>query len=251
MANIFRTIIIDDELPAIKNIEELLKAHPQVRIVAVESDALKAVNIIRDLAPDLLFLDIQMPGKSGFEIVDEIYRDDCKPEIIFATAFDRYAIEAIRYAAFDYLVKPVKPSELTSALERLSKKNNLQYNREEQIRRLFERAVNKGKIKFSTTGGFTLVNPADILYILADWNYSEIHYDGDSHELVTTNIGALEGILPRGDFFRINRSTLINIAYLTKVSRKKRLAYLIKNNQEYTFRIPVLNIRKLERFFER
>jgi two-component system LytT family response regulator len=250
MSDLFRAVIIDDEISSIKNMENLLKDHPEIRVVATESNAMKAMDVIRDFNPDLIFLDIQMPGKTGFEIVDEMFTEGYEPEVIFATAFDQYAIEAIRYAAFDYLVKPLKPSELASAIGRLTNKNNPQNNLGDQVKRLFEHNLNKGKIKFSTTGGFILINPVDILYILADWNYAEIYYDDDKHQIVTTNIGALETILPLKEFFRINRSTIINIGYLTKVSRKKRLAYLMKNDKEYTFKIPILNIRKLERFLE-
>ena len=249
MNNLIRAIIVDDELSAIGNLEKLLKAYPQIRLVATEQDALKAADKILDIMPDLVFCDINMPGKSGFEIVNELYKQGCKPDIIFVTAFDQYAIEAIRYAAFDYLVKPVKPEELTSALDRLITKN-LQNNREEQIKRLFERASTNGKIKIGTTGGFTLIDPADILYIQADWNYAEICFDDQKKELVTTNIGSLEESLPQNEFFRINRSTIINIKYLAKVSRKNRLAYLIKDKKEYSFKIPLLNIRKLEQFLE-
>jgi len=250
MNTFLRTLIIDDEERAIIDLEYLLKNHKTIKVVAHEKDSEKAVQVIENFRPDLIFLDIHMPGKTGFEITDEIFKDGFKPEIIFVTAFDKYAIEAIRHAAFDFLLKPVKPDELSAAIDRLFEKR-LQQDREQQIKRLLERVVNKGKLKITTTGGFTLINPADILYIQADWNYSEIYFNGEKNELVTMNIGALEEMLPTQDFFRLNRSIIINLANLLKVSRKKRIAYLVKDNKEYTFKIPLLNIRKLERFLER
>jgi len=228
----------------------LLKEHPGIKVVSRETNATKALDVIENYKPDLVFLDIHMPGKSGFEIVSEMCRGGTKPEIIFVTAFDKYAIEAIRHAAFDYILKPVKQEELKAAIDRLFQKR-LQQDREQEIKRLLERTVNKGKLKISTTGGFTLIDPAEILYIQADWNYAEIFFDGEQNELVTINIGTLEEMLPALDFYRINRSTLINVTYLVKVSRKKRIAYLMKNGKEYSFKIPILNIRKLERFLER
>jgi two-component system LytT family response regulator len=86
--------------------------------------------------------------------------------------------------------------------------------------------------------------------IRADWNYSELFFGGGKSELATMNIGSLEESLPKNDFFRISRSLIINVNYLTKVNRKKRLAVLVKDGQEYSFPIPLLNIRKLERFLE-
>jgi len=250
MYSIIRTIIIDDEEKAILNLVSLLKSFPKIKVVAQETGSANALETIDNYKPDLIFLDIHMPGKSGFEIAGELCREGCKPEIIFVTAFDEYAIEAIRHAAFDYLLKPVKQEELAAAIDRLLVKQ-LQQDRGLQIKRLFELAENKGKLKISTTGGFTLINPADILYINADWNYAEIYYDSEKNELVTMNIGSLTELLPLMDFFRINRSTIINVAYLVKVSRKHRTAYMVKDGKEYTFKIPLLNIRKLERFLER
>ncbi len=249
MNSILRTIIIDDEEKAINNLQSLLKQHPQIKIVAFITRSENALETIDKFEPDLLFLDIDMPGKSGIEIAGELYHEDCKPEIIFVTAFNEFAIEAIRNAAFDYLLKPVKQVELTAAIGRLMMKQ-LQQNRGQQIRRLMDGVSGKGKLKISTTGGFTLINPSDILYIQADWNYTEIFFDGEKKELVTVNIGSLEEMLPPLLFFRINRSVIINFAYLVKVSRKNRLAYLVKDGKEYTFKIPLLNIRKLERILE-
>ncbi len=250
MNSALRTIIIDDEEKAILNLKSLLKQFPLIKVVAHETGSANALEVIENFKPDLVFLDIHMPGKSGFEIAGELYREGSKPEIIFVTAFDKYAIEAIHHAAFDYLLKPVKQEELAAAIDRLLVKQ-LQQDREQQIKRLFEHSSNKGKLKISTTGGFSLINPADILYINADWNYAEIYYDSEKNELVTMNIGSLEELLPSMDFFRINRSTIINVAYLVKVSRKHRTACLVKDGKEYTFKIPILNIRKLERFLER
>jgi len=247
---IFSTILIDDEIQAISNLERLLIFYPQIKIVDKFTDPVESVPIIIESNPDLVFIDIQMPGKDGFEIVNELTRAGCKPAIIFVTAFDNYAIEAIRYAAFDYLVKPVNPEELKHSIKRLQLENR-ERNRDEQIKKLLDRTLNKPKIKFSTTGGFTLVNPEEIIYIKADWNYAEIFFRSDKSEMVSINLGALQEILPKNNFFRISRSVIINVSFLIKVSRKKRLAFLIKDEVEYTFKIPLMNIRKLERFLER
>jgi len=249
-----RTILVDDEPAAIANLEALLKSHPEIAVVETASDATLAVDLIKEAQPDVIFLDIQMPGKSGFEIARDLLGSDCCPAIIFSTAFDQFAIEAIRHAAFDFLVKPVNPVELNQAIDRLQQQQQQQQqpkpNREDQLRRLIEKTLSKPRIKISNTGGFTLINPDDIIYIQADWNYSELFFNEGKSELATMNIGAIEEILPLHDFFRISRSLIINVTYLTKVSRKKREATLVKDGKEYKFPIPLLNIRKLERFLE-
>ena len=109
MAKTLRTIIVDDEPGAITNLEALLELHPEIRVIDTIGDPTLAVDTILAKKPDLLFLDIQMPGRSGFEIAKELAEAGDQPAIIFATGFDHFAIEAIRHAAFDFLVKPVNP----------------------------------------------------------------------------------------------------------------------------------------------
>jgi two-component system, LytTR family, response regulator len=244
-----RAIIVDDEEKAINNLETLLKNFPQVQIIDKSTDPEKALGKILFHKPDLLFMDIEMPGKTGFEIVTEVYRCGLKPDIIFVTAYDRFAITAIRYAAFDYLLKPVSHEELKNALDRLMEKTN-ETDKDDQIKMLIEK-TSKHKIKFANAGGFILINPEDIIYIEADWNYSDIYLSKDIKEVVSMNIGSVEELLPKEDFFRINRSIIINVNYLARVIRKKLTAVLIKEGQEYLFKIPILKIRGLERFMSK
>jgi len=241
-----RTIIVDDEEKAIKNLEALLKEFPQVQVVDKSSDPEKALGKIMLQKPDLLFMDIQMPEQNGFEIVQEVYRSGLKPDVIFVTAHNEYAITAIRYAAFDYLLKPVNHEELRLSLDRLLEKQN-RLDKDERMQLLIKK-MTKHKIKFTDTAGFMLIKPEDIIYIKADWNYSEIWFDKEKKELVTMNIGSVEELLPNDVFFRINRSTIININYLSKVIRKNMTAILVKDGQEYTVKIPLLKIRNLEKF---
>ena len=242
-------IIVDDEHSAIAVLKGLLRTIPGVSLLAEITDPALAVETIGKHAPDLVFLDIQMPGKSGFEIAHELHEAGDPPDIIFVTAFDRFAIEAIRHAAFDFLVKPVIPEELAQAIARLKQKPE-KSDQAAQFRKLIGLVMNRPKIKISNAGGFSLIDPAEIVFIRADWNYSELFFNHEKSELATMNIGLLEETLPEKEFYRISRSLIINVNYLKKVSRKKRQALLVKDGVEYAFPIPLLNIRKLERFLE-
>ncbi len=244
-----RCIIIDDEPGAITNLVTLIRNLSDVRLVASAGNPEKAVDIILEMRPDLLFLDIQMPGMTGFEVAKALMEEGFHPPIIFVTAFDHFAIEAIRHSAFDFLVKPVTAEELHRALERLREEKQ-EVPVREKYSRLIERSLVPQRLKINTAGGFTLIDPDEIVYVQADWNYAEIFLGGGKSELCTLNIGALEAMLPENGFFRISRSMIINTKYLTKVSRKKREALLIKQSESFTFPIPLLNIRKLERFLE-
>ena len=168
-------VIVDDELSAINSLETMLREHSWIKIAGTISDSKEAVNKILELKPDLVFMDIQMPEKTGFEIVSELFSNDFKPDFIFVTAFDKFAIEAIRHAAFDYLLKPIAPLEFNKALMRYTLKLNTE-NHVKNIQSLIENTILKHKIKLSTAGGFTLIDVEEILYIQADWNYAEIFF---------------------------------------------------------------------------
>ena len=245
----FRTVLIDDEPDATQLLEKHLADFPEVQVIGKTHYAMEAVEMVQQLEPALLFLDIELPGKSGFDILDELLNLGLKPQVIFVTAYNDYAIRAIRYAAFDYLLKPVDQEELKAVISRLGQSTAVP-NRGEQIRVLKEQMTATKVLKFSTTGGFVVIKPEDIIYITADWNYAEIHFDDEKKEIVTMNLGSLEDILPPALFFRISRSVIINIGYLTRVSRKKRIATLVKDGKEFSFVIPLLNIRRLEKFLE-
>jgi two-component system LytT family response regulator len=117
---------------------------------------------------------------------------------------------------------------------------------EAQFELLFERLNPSKRIKLPTTGGFIMVHKDDILYVEADWNYADIFYTNGEKTMVSSNLGTIEKILPASDFCRISRSIIINLNYLQGVNRLKREAILLKDGKKYVFKIPILNIRKLE-----
>lgn len=246
--NTISCIIIDDEAHCANELQCLLASFPQLRVISKITDPFQALTLILEARPELVFLDIEMQGMNGFEILEAISHFSIKPFIIFITAFDHYAIRAIRYAAFDYLLKPVDRGELSIALERFMK-NYKQQQLEANYALLLEQTSRK-KIRFNTTGGFILVDPQDIIYIQADWNYSEVYLSKEKKEVVALNLGTIEELLPQKMFARINRSVIINLRYLEKVQRMKRLCTMKKESEVFEFRIPVMRIRYLEKLLE-
>ena len=242
--SIIKAVIIDDELHAIEELEKLLSEYESVRVISKISDPSRAVAEILQIKPDLLFMDIQMPGITGFDIVSALDQTSVKPAIIFVTAFEQYAIRALRASAFDYLLKPVDRGEMVQVIDRFIAK--AREKKLESNYSLLLDQVNGKKMRFNTTGGFVVVDPREIVYIQADWNYSELYLSKEKHELVALNLGKVEEMLPKGKFARISRSVIINLDYLEKVHRGKRLCLLKKENISYEFKIPLLRIRYLE-----
>jgi len=238
-------MIVDDEDHCIKSLHDYILSDPRISVVASVTDPVPATAEIIEKKPDLLFLDIQMPGKSGFDILGEIHRAGVKPCVIFVTAFENFAIQAIKASAFDYLLKPVDRTELAVAVERAI--NQINGREPERNYSLLLEMTSRKKLKFNTAGGFFLIDPSDIVYIQADWNYSEIHLGKEKYEVVVVNLGEIEKMLPPSEFARISRSVIVNLKYLSKVQRIKRLCILNKDGEVFQFRIPLLRIRDLEK----
>lgn len=243
-------MIIDDDSDAIDSLLELLKEYKTVQIAGTLNNPILATSSVQKLKPDLIFHDIQMPGKDGFEVLRDLLKEGIQTEVIFVTAYDRFAIDAIRFSALDYLLKPVSPFDLQNALFRFLDKAK-RPEPSASLHALLEKTIlHANKLKFNTHSGFFMLSPEDIVYIQADWNYSEIFLGEKKSELITINIGKLEEMLPKHLFCRISRSIIINVSWLVRVNRRKRLAILEKDGIEFSFKIPILNIRKIENFID-
>jgi two-component system, LytTR family, response regulator len=243
---VYKAIIVDDEPHAVDQVRKLLAEEKRIEVVAGMTNPGEALQKITAVRPDLLFLDIQMPGMNGFELVARLKEAGVHPAVIFVTAYDRFAIDAIRSSAFDLLLKPIDRKEFEMCLERYfadREKHRLETRYLELLK-----AVNPNqKVRFNTAGGFVVLNMNDILYIQADWNYSKVYLSADKTESLTMNLGAVEKRLPMTKFMRINRSVIVNLHYLKRVKRVARECVLEKDGREYSFPIPVVRIRQLEK----
>jgi len=170
-----RVVIIDDEAEGRDVMQHLLTSFREIDIAAIAESADSGLEAILRTKPDMVFLDIQMPKKSGFDLVQQLVQMHLSPVIVFVTAFDQFAIKAIRFAAFDFLTKPVDPDELQQTILRFkAKKESFDFN--SRVKTLLEQLNPGRKIRFNTRSGFIAVNPEEILYIHADGNYSELYY---------------------------------------------------------------------------
>ena len=225
-----RCLLIDDELEARYILKELLREIPEVRMVGEAAAAAPGLEAIQTLLPDLVFLDIQMPGKSGLDLCRKMQDLQLKTKVVFVTAFDSYTVQALRLAALDYLMKPVDPQELKAVFDRFRTQKHQPDQQQEHMARLLDQLLHTNKLRFNTRTGFLLIDPADIMAVRADGNYAEIIRNTGHSVLISQSIGQLEPLLPRGKFFRASRSALINLHYVSRFDRKKRLAFLENND---------------------
>jgi two-component system LytT family response regulator len=207
MKRALRTVIVDDERLARKDLRSLLADHPDVEVVGEADSVASAAALIQEQDPDLLFLDIQMPGDSGFDLLDKY---DVRAKIIFVTAFDEYAIRAFEVEATDYLLKPVNPDRLRQALERVV--------REPATAPSMRRTLLYDDTLFLTINNhLKFIRVSAVVCIQAAADYTEIYTDDGRKGLTQKTMSEWEERLPSNHFCRIHRGTIVNMSRVTKV----------------------------------
>lgn len=213
-----KALIIDDERLARNELRRLLENFPRIDIVGEAANADEALRLIDDVQPDLLFLDIQMPGKNGFELLQSI--DGKAPEVIFTTAFDEYAIKAFEFNALDYLLKPVELNRLTEAINRIEEERQQGADRPEAANGLLKdgtRVLSENDQVFVKDGEKCwFVKLAKVRLFESMGNYVRLYFD-DQKPLVLKSLNALEDRLNPETFFRANRKHIINLQWIDKI----------------------------------
>jgi two-component system, LytTR family, response regulator len=215
-----KAILVDDELSSLQNLQsKLLEFCPDVEVVATAQKPEDAILLIRQHKPDVIFLDIEMPRMNGFRMLDELGELDF--EIIFTTAYNHYAVDAIRISAFDYLMKPVAIKDLQNAVERMAKYRQTQTRDKLDVlrRSLSTTKSQEEKIAIPTNEGLEFIPIKNILHIESSSNYSKLFLTDGKNILVTKLLKDFEDILEPYNFFRVHNSHLINLAYIKKYIR--------------------------------
>lgn len=207
-----RVVVVDDERPAREKICRFLKAVEDVEVVAEAATGLDAVTAIHDWSPDLVFLDVQMPGLNGFEVVEAVGADEM-PAVVFVTAFDQYAIDAFDVEAADYLLKPYDEARFAKALDR-ARRRLAQADQSAQMQRLLNRtSAAQGHLQrlvAAERDRVRLISVRDIYRFSAEGNYARVHTAAGKF-LVRRSLVQLEERLDPGRFARIHRSDIVAI----------------------------------------
>jgi len=225
----FKAHIIDDELNGQEVLKNLLDKYcKNIEVIDVSSSVKEAVNKLNKNKADVLFLDIEMPVMNGFKLFDFINAKDY--QIIFATAYDQYAIKAIKVAAIDYLLKPIDVEDLQKAVSRL--KSNT--SRNEQLELLLNNLkLSNKKIAIPISDGFHHISIDSIYYCSADDNYCNIHFEQEDTPIYSPRtLKYFEQRLTDFNFFRCSKSHLINLNFVSQFIRGKNPVVIMKNKQK-------------------
>lgn len=212
-----KAILVDDELPSLQNLQQKIAEFcPDIKIVSVTQKPEEAIRLIKQHHPEVLFLDIEMPRMNGFKLLEEL--GDVDFEIVFTTAYNHYAIDAVRISAFDYLVKPIAVKDLQNCVHRLLKQHaGHTKERLDVLRRsLLQSGSQDGRIAIPTSEGIEFLEIKDVVRIESSSNYSRIYLNTGTSILVTRLLKDFEEILIPYNFYRIHNCHLINLKYIKK-----------------------------------
>jgi two-component system, LytTR family, response regulator len=228
-----KTILIDDEQSSLENLQQkIMEFCPELSIVAAVDQPKEAIFLIRHHKPDVIFLDIEMPQLNGFRMLDEL--GDYAAEIVFTTAYNHYAIEAIRISAFDYLMKPVSIGDLKETVARLTR----QFGKETQHRLdVLRQSLNKTasqdqKIAVPTWEGLEFILIKNVVRIESSSNYSRLFFVNGESLLVTKQLKEFEEMLAPFRFCRVHNVHLINLNYVKKYIRGEGGSVVMENGDE-------------------
>lgn len=230
----FKTIIIEDEKRAQILLQNILENHfPNVEIMAIADDLPSGVKAIRKQKPDFVFLDIEMPNFSGLEILDFFDEDQVDFSIIFTTAYNHYAIEALKISAVDYLLKPLNKEDIKEAILRFERKNSNQNQASFSSLKSIIHDKKINKIAVPEGNQLHFIKPESIIYIKADNSYSEIYLDNGKKMTVSRSIKNFEdGLKQNNSFCRIHKSYLINTLFVERYDKSNGGWIFLTNQTE-------------------
>lgn len=270
--NKIRTLIVDDEPLAREGVMAMLAADPEIEVVGTCGDGQSAVVAIRSLQPDLVFLDVQMPKRDGFEVLADLKREE-RPVVIFVTAYDKYAIKAFDIHAIDYLLKPFRDARFVAALTRA--KREIQQSRVlgigqkvEQLLSYVHEVIQKGdiprpagtpiapaaepadRVVLKTGSDLHFIKTADIIWVESQADFVKVHTTG-SAQLVRETLQSLEQRVDPAKFLRIHRSSLVNLEHVKKVTPALYGDYTVLMSDDSKLRLSRKNRGKLKQLIAR
>lgn len=204
-----KTLVVDDSRLARNELKRLLKEFDKVQIIGEAASVDEAIEKIGELKPDLIFLDIQMPGKNGFQLLEEL---ESVPEVIFSTAYDEHALKAFEYNALDYLVKPVQKERLAGAVSKVFDK----IQKRKEAADLDDKLTINDQVFVKDGERCWFVQLSDIRLFEVSGNYTTVYFD-NSRPMITRTLNYLESRLDDKTFFRANRQQIINLKWIERI----------------------------------
>ncbi len=211
------TIVVDDEWLVREELKTLLAEYPEIKFVGEAANVPQAIDLVNKVQPDVIFLDIQMPGATGFDLLEQT---DITSKIIFVTAYDQYALKAFEVNALDYLLKPIQKERLAKTIQRL-------VTGEKTIPKASQKLEYDDVVYVLVNGSLKFIKVSLLRCIIAEGNYSYIYYRDRKKALVSKTLQEWEEMLPDDYFVRIHRSTIVNFEFVEQVKKCQNYTHLV------------------------
>jgi two-component system response regulator LytT len=247
------TVVVDDEKLACDELSFLLKDFPEVDVIATGSNGLEAVDLILQLEPELVFLDVNMPGLDGLGVIRRLRERDVEmPHFIFVTAYDQYAVEAFRLEAMDYLLKPLEKNRLAETIERARRVIQERKTAPEPVSIAKSAVTPRAKLMVRSNSRYLIVDANDVIYATIDNGLITLvttNFEGQSNY---RTIEDLQGSLDREMFWRVHRSYLVNINRIKEVVPWFKSSYQLRMDDKKGTEVPVSRVqtRRLRELFK-
>lgn len=239
----FKVLIVDDEPEARNLLGSLLKEIPNVEVVDEVDNAESALYAIIQHYPDLILMDINMPGKTGIDIVRLLKDRNVEIPVVFISAFKEYAIRAIRCEVYDFLLKPVGREELYALVEKYRRLN--QKGLPGRLMEILESIKEENKIRINSRHSYILVNPSEIVFCSAEEGYTNIYLANSKTEVANTSLTQIESKVKGHDFYRLSRSVLINLNYIRSINKSADLIVLKSGDTFWDVYAPHRAVKEL------
>lgn len=241
-----KAVIAEDEPRNIDILKKILEKHcEEVEVVGTATTVKKTVELIRETSPDVLFLDIEMPPQKGFEVLEQF--PTVNFDVIFITAHEEYALQAIKFAALDYLLKPISIPEVQAALKKVNRHRNGRSNELAAILKeyLRDKEESFSKIVIPSNDGYNVIDLNDIIYCEACDSYTKIHTDEPKVHLISKPLKEYDELLSDKGFYRVHKSYLVNVNHIRKIIKGIGAAVIMSDKTN----IPI-SMRKKDEFFQ-
>jgi two-component system, LytTR family, response regulator len=237
-------LIVDDEESARKLLDKLLEETLCFTEIRFAESVNSANSELKDFDPDMIFLDIKMPGKDGFAVINDLKRRKNKPGVVFVTAYEQYAIQAIKNNALDYLLKPINRKELKQCvLKYIEGQQSLSHP--ENAGKTNDLTEKIARLRIKTRTGTVFINPTTVLFCKAEGNYTTI-CTGEKKMLCSMSLGKVAALLPDNGFVRVGRSYIVNIEFITVLDRKESQVTLDREGESVTIKIPRQHLKDFD-----
>lgn len=225
-----KAVLVDDEPNCVHLLARQIGKHcPEIEILGQVTDSTEALELIRRVNPDVVFLDIEMPEMNGFQLLEHLR--DISFAVIFVTAYDEFALKAFRFSALDYLLKPVDTSDLLAAVSKVTRQQRLDFRQLDLLKSQHLSGQFPQKLAVPDHGGIIFVELKDIVYCESDSNYTRLILTSGKHHLLSKTLREVQEFLEVRSFLRVHRQYVVNLDHI-KMYKKGEGSYLVMSNED-------------------